>query len=346
MANCNHFVDLLDWYDKERRDLPWRAAPGETSNPYHIWLSEIMLQQTTVVTVIPYFQRFLARWPTVQKMANASQDDILVEWQGLGYYARARNLHKCSQQVTHELGGIFPDTEIDLLKLPGVGPYTAAALTAIAFGKKATVVDGNVERVMSRIYKVEAPLPGVKKELKELAEKLTPNVRPGDYAQALMDLGATICTPRNPKCSSCPWQSICKVFKEGTPTNYPKRSPKKPKPTRYGIVFYLENNKGELLLNRRPEKGLLGSMMELPGSDWREKKWGLADIEREAPLAEDWELLPETVRHTFTHFHLELTVVKGKTEDTNRTNGVWCPKEELKGQALPTVFKKVIGMGA
>ncbi|MCW9032909.1 MAG: A/G-specific adenine glycosylase [Rhodospirillales bacterium] len=342
MTNCNHFVDLLTWYDKERRELPWRAAHGETPEPYHVWLSEIMLQQTTVVTVIPYFLRFLEHWPTVEDMAKASQDDILVQWQGLGYYARARNLHKCAQHVANELNGIFPNTEAELLNLPGVGPYTAAAIASIAFDQKATVVDGNVERVMARIYKVEQALPGAKPHLKELAHKLTPNTRPGDYAQALMDLGATVCTPRNPICATCPWQSICQVFKDGTPTDYPKRAPKKKKPTRYGIVFYIENGEGELLLNRRPEKGLLGGMMELPGSDWREEEWGKEDVENVAPFEGEWKALEAKVHHTFTHFHLELTVVRGKAGRNVQTNGLWCPKKELKGQALPTVFKKVI----
>ena len=221
---------LLAWYDRHRRAMPWRALPGQTPDPYAVWLSEIMLQQTTVATVSPYFKRFLARWPTVADLAAADLDDVLHAWAGLGYYARARNLHKCAAAVATKHGGIFPDTEADLLKLPGIGPYTAAAVAAIAFGHKATVVDGNVERVMARLFAVTDPLPGSKARLKALAESLTPDERCGDYAQATMDLGATICSPTNPACGICPWRDGCDGQKQGIAVELPKKSPKRNAP--------------------------------------------------------------------------------------------------------------------
>ncbi|MAJ93752.1 MAG: A/G-specific adenine glycosylase, partial [Rhodospirillaceae bacterium TMED63] len=230
-SNSSDLSDaLLAWYDQHRRAMPWRALPGQTPDPYAVWLSEIMLQQTTVATVGPYFKRFLARWPTVADLAAADLDDVLHAWAGLGYYARARNLHKCAAAVATKHGGIFPDNEADLLKLPGIGPYTAAAVAAIAFGRKATVVDGNVERVMARLFAVTDPLPGSKARLKELAESLTPNERCGDYAQATMDLGASICSPTNPVCGICPWRDGCDGQAQGIAVELPKKSPKKGRP--------------------------------------------------------------------------------------------------------------------
>ena len=253
---------LLDWYDRHRRILPWRAARGATADPYHVWLSEIMLQQTTVVTVGPYFQDFIARWPSVMDLAAASLDDVLHAWQGLGYYARARNLHKCAQVVAADLGGKFPEDEADLRALPGIGAYTAAAIAAIAFARPATVVDGNVERVIARLRRVETPLPPAKPELTRLAAELTPARRPGDYAQAIMDLGATVCMPRNPACDRCPWHADCAARAAGVADELPRKLPKKERPTRRGVAFWTVRRDGSVLLRRRPESGLLGGMME------------------------------------------------------------------------------------
>ena len=300
---------LLDWYDRHRRAMPWRAPPGTVADPYHVWLSEIMLQQTTVVTVGPYFLDFVTRWPTVGDLATASLDDVLHAWQGLGYYARARNLHKCAVVVARELDGRFPATEAELRELPGIGPYTAAAIAAIAFGRPATVVDGNVERVIARLRGVETPLPAAKPELTRLAGELTPGERPGDYAQAVMDLGATVCTPRNPACGRCPWEGACVAAASGDTERLPRKLPKKERPTRRGVAFWAVRGDGSVLLRRRPETGLLGGMMEVPSTDWREARWTAESAIAHAPVAAEWRSLAGMVRHTFTHFHLELTVM-------------------------------------
>ncbi|MCG8546308.1 MAG: A/G-specific adenine glycosylase [Alphaproteobacteria bacterium] len=333
---------LLDWYDRHRRRLPWRAAPGETADPYRVWLSEIMLQQTTVATVGPYFERFVARWPTVERLAAAALDDVLHAWQGLGYYARARNLHKCAQAVAAEHGGRFPDSEAALRKLPGVGRYTAAAIAAIAFDRPAVVVDGNVERVMARLFKVEEPLPDSKARLYELAETLSPDLRPGDYAQAVMDLGATVCTPRSPRCLLCPWSGEC-AGKE-VAESLPRKRPKSEKPTRRGMAFWLERRDGAILLRRRPERGLLGGMMEVPSTDWREiDTVDPTSAAAEAPLAPaEWRMLPGQVRHGFTHFHLELLVAAGRVKGRAPKGCVWCPPDAFGDHALPTVMKKIV----
>ncbi len=351
---------LLAWYGRQRRDLPWRAAPGEAADPYRVWLSEIMLQQTTVKTVIPYFRDFIARWPTLRDLAAAELDQILHAWQGLGYYARARNMHACARRVVEEHDGRFPAAEAALRELPGIGAYTAAALAAIAFGRRAIVVDGNVERVMARLFAVEAPLPGARKRLADLAASLTPAERAGDYAQALMDLGATICTPRAPDCASCPLAPDCAARASGRPDRWPLRAPKKRRPVRRGVAFWLEDSTGAVLLRRRAEAGLLGGMMEVPSTPWRDRKWTAADAGREAPAAVEWRTLPGLVRHTFTHFQLELTIMTGRIGMTGRVGepegagdganaaadaagpvGVWCPPERLSEQALPTLMKKV-----
>ena len=336
---------LLDWYDRHRRAMPWRALPGESPDAYAVWLSEIMLQQTTVATVGPYFERFFARWPTVADLAAAELDDVLHAWAGLGYYARARNLHKCANAVAAEHGGKFPDSEADLLKLPGIGPYTAAAVAAIAFGRKATVVDGNVERVMARLFAVTDPLPGSKSRLKSLAESLTPDARCGDYAQATMDLGATICSPTNPACGICPWRDACAGQAQGIAADLPKKSPKKKRPTRYGVAFWLVAEDGSVLLRRRPEQGLLGGMMEIPSTDWRDGGW--PDNETAgAPVSDaDWQPVTGQVRHTFTHFHLELRVVAARLDGKPDLGGVWCPPDAFGDYALPTVMKKVVRLG-
>ena len=333
---------LLAWYDRHRRVLPWRASPGEASDPYGVWLSEIMLQQTTVAAVIPYYEGFLARWPTVADLAAADLDEVLHAWQGLGYYARARNLHRCAGVVAGELGGCFPDTEAGLRELPGIGAYTAAAIAAIAFGQRAVVVDGNVERVMARLHGVHQPLPQAKPNLYELADGATPEVRPGDYAQAVMDLGATVCTPRSPTCALCPWMQACTAFAAGNPASLPKRSPKKTRPVRRGVAFWAVRDDGAVLLRRRPEKGLLGGMMEVPSTPWEERQWSQADVLAHAPVAAEWRAIDGAVQHTFTHFRLELTVLVGEVGMEENSDGRWVPLDQLAGQALPTVMKKVV----
>ena len=332
---------LLAWYDRERRDLPWRAKPGETPDPYRVWLSEIMLQQTTVATVGPYYGYFLARWPTVGDLAAAGFDDVLHAWQGLGYYSRARNLHRCAREIADRLGGAFPDTEAALRKLPGIGPYTAAAVAAIAFGRKATPVDGNIERGMARLHAVDQPLPGAKKAIKALAEALTPDDRAGDFAQALMDLGATVCKPRGPACGACPLAQVCRAAAEGAPERYPVRPPKKARPTRHGVVFWAERGDGAVLLRRRPEDGLLGGMMEFPSTEWREQPWPEGAWADAAPLRADWAPVAGTVVHTFTHFRLELDIVRARVDGPGGGNQTWCRPDAFARQALPTVMKKV-----
>jgi A/G-specific adenine glycosylase len=339
--------DLLDWYDAHARRLPWRAPPGlSAADPYHVWLSEIMLQQTTVAAVIPYFERFLTRWPTVQDLARAPLDDVLAEWAGLGYYARARNLYKCSRKVSEDLGGVFPDTEDALRDLPGIGAYTAAAIAAIAFGRRAVVVDGNVERVMARLFAVKDPLPGAKAELRELADVLTPDERPGDYAQAVMDLGATICTPKSPKCLACPWASPCRARAEGIAPELPRRTPKAAKPIRQGVVYWLEaSGPGgtSVLLRRRSERGLLGGMAEVPSEGWSDDNHAVAVDGTTISEAADWSHQGEPVRHTFTHFHLELTVKTARLDEPMPVEGgYWCPLDDLEAEALPSVMRKVV----
>ena len=334
--------DLLAWYDRSRRHLPWRAAPGEAAAPYRVWLSEIMLQQTTVVTVGPYFRRFVERWPTVTDLADAPLEDVLVEWAGLGYYARARNLHKCAIAVVGEHDGHFPDTEAGLMNLPGIGTYTAAAVAAIAFDLPATPVDGNFERVMARLHAVEEPMPASKPLLRALAERLTPDQRPGDYAQAVMDLGATVCTPRNPKCMICPWSEACAGRIAGTAESLPRKSPKKAKPTRIGTAFWCLNQDRDVFLRRRASSGLLGGMMEIPSTEWREDAVPGAFVSDDPPLRADWRELPGVVRHTFTHFHLELRVMAGRIDGKGSdAPGVWHPIANLDRAGLPSVMAKI-----
>lgn len=337
---------LLDWYDHNARTLPWRISPeakvgGIAPNPYHVWLSEIMLQQTTVVTVIPYFEKFLAEWPTVEKLAAAELDQVLTEWAGLGYYARARNLHKCAKMITFDLGGEFPQLFEELLKLPGVGNYTAAAISSIAYDIPATVIDGNVERVLSRTFNIRTPLPDSRPEIRGCAELLTPEHRPGDYAQALMDLGATICTPRTLKCGHCPWENYCDAREVGNASDLPMRKNKKAKETRRGYAFWAEYD-GKVWLRRRPENGLLGGMMEVPSDDWAPSNSWENIPEPRIPIIANWDMLPGMVRHTFTHFHLELKVVRLDLEEMiNLQEGEWCEIKKRDEMALPTVMKKI-----
>lgn len=322
---------LLDWYDANARDMPWRVGParragGERPAPYRVWLSEVMLQQTTVAAVRAYFHRFTERWPTVEALAAAEDADVMAEWAGLGYYARARNLLKCARAVA-DRGG-FPETSEGLRALPGIGPYTAAAVAAIAHDEPAVVVDGNVERVVARLWAVQEPLPGAKPRLVELAGRLTPGQRPGDHAQAMMDLGATICTPRNPLCTFCPVSAFCAARAEGIADSLPRKAPKAEKPTREGFVYVAASAAG-VLLERRPEKGLLGGMTGFPGSDW-----GPAPLPC-PPLPANWVEAP-LVRHTFTHFHLRLRVFAAQAEGAGFT-----PRAAFRPAALPTVMRKV-----
>lgn len=336
---------LLDWYDENARVLPWRIPPDSAKipDPYPVWLSEIMLQQTTVGTVIPYFEKFLELWPTVADLANAELDQVLTAWAGLGYYARARNLHKCAVYIVRELDGIFPDSEMALLKLPGVGPYTAAAIAAIAFGRKATVMDGNIERVMARLFNVATPLPGAKAVLKERARQMTPAHRAGDYAQAVMDLGSDICGPKILKCSGrCPWERNCAANALGTADELPRRKAKNAKPTRRGYAFWAEYQE-HLWLCRRPENGLLGGMMEVPGSDWLETPdWDAVPMPQ-IPIIANWKETPGLVRHSFTHFHLELKIIRLELlEMIELQEGGWFPFSRMEDLALPTVMVKII----
>jgi A/G-specific adenine glycosylase len=342
----HHAQRLLAWYDRHRRTLPWRAPAGERTAPYLVWLSEIMLQQTTVATVGDYYRRFVERWPTVEALAAAPLDEVLSAWAGLGYYARARNLHACAQAVTERHGGRFPEDEAGLRALPGIGPYTAAAIRAIAFDHKASAVDGNVERVIARLEAIETPLPDAKIEITARAAELVPDLRAGDYAQAMMDLGATVCTPRKPLCVICPLTRHCRALKRGIAETLPRRSPKALKPTRRGLAFVLARKDGAVLLRKRPPKGLLGGMDEVPSSPWREGKFSPADALADAPLPARWTLLDGLVRHTFTHFHLELSVARA-TATTDRLarllpGSAWCTLDLLDDRALPTVMRKVI----
>ena len=323
---------LLHWYDAHGRTLAWRSRPGAPPpDPYRVWLSEVMLQQTTTPHATPYFERFTARWPTVSDLAVAEDAEVMAAWAGLGYYARARNLLACARAVAERHGGVFPDTEAELLALPGVGAYTAAAVAAIAFGRPSNVVDGNVERVVARLFAVETPLPVAKPELRRLAGRLVDEDRPGDWAQALMDLGATVCRPGRPVCDRCPLPSWCAGFQSGAPERYPVRPAKTARPHRTGVAWVLRDAHGRVGLVQRPEKGLLGGMLGLPTSDWS----GTA-TPPQAPAATGWREAG-AVEHVFTHFSLTLTVLEGVGD----ADLLWTePEAALK--ALPTVFRKAL----
>jgi A/G-specific adenine glycosylase len=339
---------LLTWYDLHRRKLPWRPPAGVRADPYRVWLSEIMLQQTTVKAVGPYFQKFVARWPDVTALARASLDDVLRMWAGLGYYSRARNLYACAVTVVRDHGGAFPDTEQGLRALPGIGPYTAAAIAAIAFDRRTMPVDGNIERVVSRLFAVEEPLPQAKPCIQQLASTLLGESRAGDSAQALMDLGASICTPKKPACVLCPLSDECVARARGDQETFPRKLAKKTGALRRGAAFVVTRS-DELLVRSRLEKGLLGGMTEVPGSDWLTAQDDKAAL-KQAPVlksATRWHRKAGLVTHVFTHFPLELVVYTATVPARTRApEGMrWVPIATLAGEALPNVMRKVVAHG-
>jgi A/G-specific adenine glycosylase len=339
-------ASLLAWYDRHRRDLPWRYKPGEIADPYRVWLSEIMLQQTTVAAVTPYYRRFLAAYPNVTSLARAELDEILSLWAGLGYYARARNLHRCAQTIVQDHGGVFPTRAEDLMKLPGIGAYTAGAIAAIAFDEKIAAVDGNAERVVARHFAVKAPLPQAKPELRRLAQTLMPGRRAGDFVQAMMDLGSLICTPRDPGCPLCPWQHDCKAHRLGCAQSLPRRSEKPPRPIRFGTAFVLQDRNGAVLMRRRPPRGLLGGMMEVPSTPWTVQR--PKNPLRSAPARADWVRIGE-IEHVFTHFQLILDVRHAILGNDADTDGLWIGADLVRRKAVPSVMMKVLaaaGIGA
>ena len=331
---------LLAWYDVHAREMPWRVMPGDRKagvlpDPYTVWLSEVMLQQTTVTVVRNYHRKFTALWPTVSDLAAAEDADVMAAWAGLGYYARARNLLKCARAIVSDHGGAFPQTYDALISLPGIGPYTAAAISAIAFDQPSTVLDSNVERVMARLYNDDTPLPAAKPVFMAYAGQHTSQTRTGDYAQAVMDLGATICTPKSPACGICPLRVNCKAQAAGTQADLPRKTPKKPKPTRHGIAYIARRADGAWLLETRPDKGLLGGMLGWPTTDWNADPAGLE------PVVGDWTEMNEQALHTFTHFHLILRVQTAwLPQDTKPTRGHFIPAADFSPTALPTVMQK------
>ncbi len=340
---CNMSVAgrLLAHYDQHARVLPWRAAPGseERPYPYRVWLSEIMLQQTTVAAVIPYFETFTARWPTVEALAAADENDVMAAWAGLGYYARARNLVACARVIAGEHGGRFPATEAGLRKLPGVGAYTAAAIAAIAFGCRAVVVDANVERVVSRLFAIEMPLPAARPAIREAADRITPDQRAGDFAQAMMDLGSGVCTVRNPQCPLCPLRGDCVAYAMGRMEAFPVKPPKKEKPHRLGTLWWLERSDGHVWIERRGERRMLGGMAGLPGTAWDARGGAEGG---EPPVAGAWTALNTGIEHVFTHFRLTLTIERllvGQSVEP-KSAGQWWPLARLDEAGLPTVFAK------
>lgn len=346
LKDINSFrKSLLGWYDKNRRVLPWRALPGQGADPYRVWLSEIMLQQTVVAAVIPYFLKFTERWPRIQDLAAASAEDVMSAWAGLGYYARARNLHKCAQEVAAR-GGVFPDTVEGLKALPGIGAYTSAAIAAIAFDKPATVVDGNVERVVARYFRITEPLPAGKKPIREYAGYLSDGRadRPGDFAQAMMDLGATVCTPQSPRCALCPVSAGCEARKIGLAEQLPARAAKAAKPYKYGHVYWITDKKGRVLFERRPDKGLLAATVGLPTSEWTEGRAGHASFAM-AAMKGVRPVRDHKIFHSFTHFDLELqgwTVGAGSLGTVDPARYFWVDGGNVAELGLPSLFKKFV----
>ncbi|MBH2000410.1 MAG: A/G-specific adenine glycosylase [Sphingomonadaceae bacterium] len=329
--------DLIAHYDVHARRLPWRAPPGANASvPYRVWLSEVMLQQTTVAAVGPYFAKFTERWPTVESLADAADADLMAAWAGLGYYARARNLLACARAVARDHDGMFPDTEAALRALPGVGAYTAAAVAAIAFGRRAVVVDANVERVVARLFAITTPLPAARTEIRAAADTITPDARAGDFAQAMMDLGATICTARNPACGICPIRDHCDAVLTADPAAFPVKAAKKARPHRTGHAWWIQRGDGHVWLVRRPDKGLLGGMRALPSSDWG------VDPDATPPFAAQWRTLEPAVAHVFTHFSLALSVHATHVGQDHAPPGAgeWWPVDRLAEAGLPTLFAR------
>ena len=340
-------AELLAWYDRHRRTLPWRAGPGEQPDPYRVWLSEIMLQQTTVTAVAPYFARFLARWPDINSLALAPLDDVLRLWAGLGYYARARNLHACAVAVVEDHGGHFPQNEAALAALPGIGRYTAAAVAAIAFGARTMPVDGNVERVVARLFAVEEELPGAKPQIWRLAQELAPTRRAGDFAQALMDLGATICTPRRPDCALCPWRPGCAAHEQGEPERFPIKAKRRAGRLRRGAAFVILRRDGFVLMRSRPSGGLLGGMTEVPTTAWThdfDKRAALAEAPRLPTARLTWRRITGRITHVFTHFPLELAVFHAEAPSgaIAPEGARWVALADIAGEALPSLMRKVL----
>lgn len=335
---------LLDWYDKHHRVLPWRISPKEASqgikpDPYKIWLSEVMLQQTTVEAVKAYFTKFIQKWPTVEDLAAASLDDVLKAWAGLGYYSRARNLKACADKVVNDFSGIFPSDIVSLKKLPGIGDYTSAAIAAIAFNQNEAVVDGNIERIISRLFCIAMPLPAAKPLIREKMALISPSNRPGDFAQAMMDLGASLCSPKRPSCFICPINQNCQALSQDDPELYPVKAPKKDKPIRQGAAFILLSKKGNIFLQKRQEKGLLAQMSEVP--NYFAPDAAKHDLSQ-APIKADWQYCGEAT-HIFTHFRLEMSVyIANNIVEHDFNTGWWVAIDDLHGEALPTVMKKII----
>jgi A/G-specific adenine glycosylase len=335
---------LLAWYDVHRRVLPWRAPKGRRADPYRIWLSEIMLQQTTVQAVGAYYRKFLERWPTVHALAAAPQDDVLAAWAGLGYYARARNLHAAAKVVANEMGGKFPLTAAALRELPGVGSYTSGAIAAIAYDERQAAMDANAERVIARLYAVETPMPKAKPELHAHCTALVPE-RAGDFAQALMDLGSAICTPKRPACGNCPWEAPCIARQRGIQERLPVKAPKMARPLKRGAAFVVMDKSGAVLLQKRPDKGLLASMLEPPLGPWEESFPSKAKAMKQAPFEAEWQKRAGVVRHGFTHFELEIEVYAVTLAKRPKSAGQWVPAEKLREVALPTVMRKIVEHG-
>ena len=336
---------VLGWYDSNSRALPWRIPPAQSKagirpNPYHIWLSEVMLQQTTVKAVKPYYQIFIKKWPSIKKLASAKDEEIMGAWAGLGYYSRARNLIKCARIIVKDFKSIFPQEEKLLLKLPGIGPYTASAILAIAFNKEANVVDGNIDRIIARLFAIVTPIMLSKVEIKSHAASIIPKCRFGDYAQALMDLGSQICTPKNPDCMVCPIKSKCCSYKIGATDNIPYPMIKKPKPIRYGYVFVILTNNNSILLERRPNSGILGGMLSFPSNTWVESN----NLKLCPPFKAKWNILNKTVYHTFSHFHLELKIVRSIVKDPP-LGYLQSSLKNFNPKSLPTLMRKVFEIG-
>lgn len=335
---------LLSWYARHARSMPWRVSPaqhaqGVRADPYRVWLSEVMLQQTQVATVKAYFEKFVALWPDVGALARADEEDVLKAWAGLGYYSRARNLKRCAEQVVETFGGTFPRTASELIKLPGIGDYTASAIASIAFDEPVVVIDGNVERVISRHSRIETPLPAAKVPIRAILDEQLPRDKPGEFAQALMDLGATLCSPKNPACGLCPVSEDCSAARNGDPHLFPVKTPKREKPTRKGAAYILLNERGEVFLCKRPDTGLLAGMTQVPTTEWTARQDGETGTDA-APASGEWQLVGEA-RHTFTHFHLRLEVWIAENCDMPKLNGWWSPPQQLSDEALPTLMRKV-----